>query len=212
MRNIIFLHISKNGGTSIENACHKLGILIDPIHNSQKQINMWNAERCPDEKLYTNIEDEKNINFSFAFVRNPYDRCVSAWKDLCTKKNKIDMSFKNFLKYVVKRQRMPENCTYRPNEKINFCWYIHSCSVFNIENKIFSERGEQKVDFIGKYENLQKDFDTICDKIGMPRQQLPHFNKTKHKHYTEYYDDDTREIVADVFSKDIEHFGYKFGE
>ena len=64
MRNIIFLHLSKNGGTSIENACHKLGILIDPIHNSQKQINLWNAERCPDEKLYTNIEDEKNIKWS----------------------------------------------------------------------------------------------------------------------------------------------------
>jgi hypothetical protein len=129
MRNIIFLHLSKNGGTSIENACHKLGILIDPIANTSKTINRLNAKWCHGEKLYTNIEDEKNINFSFAFVRNPYDRCVSAWKDLCTKKNKIDMSFKNFLKYVVKKQRMPENCTFRPNEKINFCWYIHSCSI-----------------------------------------------------------------------------------
>jgi hypothetical protein len=66
------------------------------------------------------------------------------------------------------------------------------------------------IDFIGKIENLQNDFNTICDNIGIPRKPLTQRNKSKHDHYSKYYDKETRDIVASRFAEDIEMFGYKF--
>ena len=68
------------------------------------------------------------------------------------------------------------------------------------------------IDFVGRFENFQTDFDVVCDKIGVSRLKLSYANSYKHLHYTKYYDNKTRQLVAKRYKRDIETFGYEFGK
>jgi len=195
----IFIHIPKNGGTSIENAlekCVESGIKTGPTIHYDK------IDKASSEEY-----------FIFACKRNPYDRMVSLWKYwtewrkynwrygrrarkiLRKYDNEFSTFCKNFSDYTDTIAR------YCPAERVHF---IPQININGNPNYV-------SINFWIKFENLQEDFNFICDKIGIPQQQLPHKNATKHKHYTEYYNDETQQIVEEKYAKDIEYFNYKFG-
>ena len=67
---------------------------------------------------------------------------------------------------------------------------------------------------MGRYENLEKDFHFVCEKLNLGKLKLGNEKKVRQdkKHYTKYYSRDSKKIVAELFKKDIEYFDYKFGE
>jgi chondroitin 4-sulfotransferase 11 len=188
-----FIHIPKSAGTSMRNVLKT---------NDQK------FKVMAGHPTFSEIQSKHNLSnyFKFAFTRNPWDRLVSTFfylkennkneKLLNEAREKIsDYSFTSFVKGL----HLEEN-QFDQKHFLHFRPQIHFLE--SLDN----------VDFVGRFENFQQDFNTVCDKIGMPQQQLPHYNKTNHKHYTEYYDDETRQIVAEIFAKDIEYFHYEFGK
>ena len=184
MKTPLFIHIPKTAGSSVNN------ILSDyeTFHH----------------RLVTNYSKKyRDSRFVFSFIRNPYDRLLSSymyiqgglgnsWDIECGKKLLPDFNdfVKNQLSDVVTNQ---------------LCHGVHWFHFYPLVHWL-----DDDIDFIGRFENLQQDTNIVCDNIGVPRKQLPHINKSSHKHYTEYYDDESREIVTSLYKQDIDRFNYKF--
>jgi len=170
------------------------------------------GQHCTIIDLYQKRKPSKipSDYFTFSFCRNPFDRLVSAWNEFKKKdqflwaKNSRYWEKEIFKSSKLSLENVSDNFPAFARY-ITIQDHIHWCQ-FDILSNIV------RIDFIGKTESLQEDFNTVCNKIGISQQTLSQKNKTQHKHYTEYYDDETREIVAEKYAKDIEHFGYKFGK
>jgi hypothetical protein len=75
---------------------------------------------------------------------------------------------------------------------------------------LYNDDGHIIVDYIMRFESLQRDFDHVCDVIGKPRRALQHDNRGNRQHYTKYFDDETRAKFLNLFRKDVELFGYQY--
>lgn len=196
----IFIHIPKTGGSSIDHVLNKLpkkdtiklSIPLD-MHPHVKALTV----KCA---IGNELWDEY---FSFAFVRNPWDLMISCYNWWLQNA----YIYRHFQHDIEKIEAM--------GSFDNFMHSEYGQEMINeIKGNMFDwlsdENGEIIVDYVGKFENIQEDWDKICKYIGIANQKLPHLNKTKRKSYQEYYSPGTKQIVYERFGKIIELYGYKF--
>ena len=193
-KSIVFLHIPKCGGISLKK------ILRGSFDNTS-------VFKCYNHRPYSEIPDSEN-SFIFTFVRNPWDRILSLYSFWNSQdkshpfykwdKQQVDfiheneITFDEFVRHI--RDKHPIFFKKRhPNPYIGYFFTDPST-----------------IDFIGKVESYQEDFDKLCDIVGIPRKNLPVTNKSNHTRYSDYYNDETRNIVSQIYSEDIEFFKYKF--
>lgn len=194
----IFIHIPKCAGSSIER------ILLRHEHvtcnwNHRFPLQTLSPEDKNEYKLDINSQQHAPLNdfsevtqqkyFCFTVVRNPWDKLVSSW--LYHKKNK---QYQHSLKHFITSKNIGYKKTCVEPYHLNT-----QCSFIN-----------KNMDAVYRFEHINQDFKLLQEKLKIGA-QLPHNNKTQHKHYTEYYDEETREIVARRYVEDIECFGYEYG-
>jgi hypothetical protein len=201
---VVFVHIPKTGGTSIESA---LGILgIDNKGSSKPNKDILFGKYKGKALQHLSIREIKKIKntpsdyFTFSFVRNPYDRIVSEffWRRQTIGIINKNMTFKEFLFKIVipKRERM-------------LSYDLRDDHFYDQLDFLTDENGEIIVDFIGRFENLENDFNKVCQ-ICKINTKLPLILKSQRKDYKFYYDKETIDIVTKLYKKDIKTFNYKF--
>jgi hypothetical protein len=201
-RRFLFVHIYKNAGTSITTA-------LLPFAAGRWQLLAGDALRklrvpvafgpqpfaqhsTAPEMIQAMGREAFDALFSFAIVRNPWDWQVSLYHYMCTEtkhhQHELAKSFSGFDEYI----------RWRCREEVMFQ-----------KDFIYSPDGELLVDFVGRFENLEADFATICSRIGIAA-SLPKLNVSNTTPYRQFYSDATQELVRRAFAPDIALFGYDF--
>lgn len=169
------------------------------------------------QEIYDNYKDY----FKFGFVRNPWDRVVSAYTNKITNdpnynnpsftngvgvysydekgKNRfhVGMSFEEYLEVI------------RTTEPIDYDGH------FRIQHWILTDMQHRMLsDFVGKLETLDRDFKYVCERIGLENVELPKFNESKKNkvRFQDYYNDKTKKIVEKLYQQDIDIYRFKFDE
>ena len=137
--------------------------------------------------------------FKFAFVRNPWDRLASCWRNKVLERNYFDLTpdelhllrdFGSFVDWVSTQD--VETCDMHLRLQ---------CRLIDLDH----------VDFVGRFESFENDFRAVADHIRLPLSEVPHENASAPSpSFVEVYDDQTKKRVAEIYKKDIAIFGFDF--
>lgn len=202
----IFVHIPKTGGTSVED-------LIWPSHAKRSDADLWmgfidlyrnkyqtgGLQHLCASQIREEIGDTVFDNyFKFSIVRNPWDKAVSQYVYMSKRtdlREYIGMGpkdgFKRYLNLISSRKHVQ--------------WEPQVSFLLDANRNCI-------VDYIGRFENFNHSVELIARKIGIPISKIPHTNKGKRRDVEEYYDSESREIVAAMYEEDIKAFGYSFAQ
>jgi hypothetical protein len=129
----------------------------------------------------------------FAFVRNPFDRFVSYCAFMSRGKDFMETQPLRFMKWVVREQRPVEHMLYQPQHQM-----------------VTDAQGRLELDIVGRNETMQASYDAICARLGIETAALERVNASSHRPWQDYYDAELRDLVTDLYRRDLELFDYAF--
>lgn len=197
----IFVHIRKAAGSSIRDTLEPLSIQKPTDTLSKIKSRVLRMERDYHKYAFRQHDDINAAKrlmppelfesyFKFAFVRNPWDRLISEYEFI---------------------RRRPDHGRHSKVMKMEFDQYIrYQSKRFDAHqiNMLADSKGQLLMDFIGRFENLHEDWNFVTDKLGIVNKELSHRKKAGIKDYASYYTPETRALVAELWKRDIEAFGY----
>lgn len=133
--------------------------------------------------------------YKFTFVRNPWARILSSyfWRQGLPKKRPV-LPFSEFVENV---REVVTNCLYYHQEFADH--FIPQVEFTRDANDIF------------RFEEFESGVNTLAARFGILIDKVPQKKPRHYDNYWEFYNDDTRSLIADIYHEEIDEFGFEFG-
>lgn len=190
-------------------------------------IALGNLEHPEPDEHHCTIAEVVNKNpeykdfYKFTFVRNPFDKLVSTYYEF-KKNRKKRYSGKITHENLLLSEFDVSSCDVENFQ--NFCRNLKESPwvddlFFKPQFEYININGEDVMNYIGRFENLNDDWSKVKESIGMPEVNLEQgieneprgfFRGSHHPPYPEMYTSTEIKIVEDLYHKDLEYFNYSF--
>ncbi len=146
--------------------------------------------------------------YKLTFVRNPYDRLVSAWAFLTSEgrgAGKLNINFPDFVKAVVNSDYRLLDKNLREIDYVDLEWHT-----MPMVKHLKDANGEISMDFIGKVESFDSDCKSIFERFDLSTLNIVNvrINASTHKDYQQLYNSELESLVYNFYKEDFETFGY----
>lgn len=215
----VYMDNPKTGCSSLKSALVQL-----EVKNLERQVHYYDwrvfhdrsvspLARLDDLRKPTSLTELEQENYRFlTFVRNPYTRLLSCYRDkimgngeqklkilqkLGRGEEPLDsfVSFSDFAKAVASQTDL----------EMNPHWRVQTSHILY---------GLVNYEFIGRFEQYDQDFIKLFNLLGINDQDIPetrHLNRTKtgtSEQCEEFYNPEVQELVYQRYRPDFENFGY----
>ena len=206
-KNFIFIHIAKNGGSSIEKALGKYGVETLKRTKFNELLTRLPYQKAPEKMVHLPHIDAKSLKirvgpklfesmFSFAIVRNPFDHLVSRYEYIKAKENHHFYEAANQLEFG-------DFLIHQKWRDLNSRKTQHS--------KVSDKNGKiivSKIYRFEKFNDILSDLASILDIENIT--EIPHENASNRRPYQEYYNEKSINFVEQNFKSDLDFFSYNF--
>jgi len=210
---LIFVHVPKAAGTAITKALEKVLQLDRQLASIEGHSTALEIRKHVGEEFW-------NRALKFGVVRNPWERRVSCWLELCKNDDLEQIMLQDFGDFAGWLRWIEKNWPPRfdmPGTQLapRYRRYSHLSQL----DYLSDESGQILVDHVLHFEKAGKHFEQLCKENIISDGELPVIYRTRshQKHakvgdYRSFYTEETRDIIGRVYHDSIERFGYSFDQ
>lgn len=201
-RRLLFVHVQKTGGSTIDNG---LTAALGDVRRIAA------AQRHAPLTRLLELEPDLASYWIVGFVRNPWSRLLSWYRMMERFRIGADSGNERHVQHLARNEFIRGVLEASPDFE---AFILHALEAFprlHTPQSDYLFTSTRRADFVGRQESLEQDLRAVYARLDLPWVELESVNIDPGRpDYREHYTDAMRRKVSELYARDIAGFAYDF--